>query len=141
MSHTSFTRYDPATGRIHSKVNCHHSFYLINVGLYPDLAVVDQDSDLDLDYVDLTGDEIMVRRRPVLAGFDKLLIAADDTAAATLHLPEPFTAEIDGTEYRIDEPNAAGVYELAITSAMPATYKVAIRHFPYLDFETEITAS
>lgn len=97
--------------------------------------------DLDLDYFDLTRDPPEPKRRPTLTGFDKQAIAADDTDAATLHLPEPFTAEIDGTEYRIDEPNAAGVYELAITSAMPATYKVAIRHFPFLDFETEITAS
>lgn len=140
MSQTHFTRYDPATGKIHSKVNCHHSDYLANVELYPDFAVVDQDCDLDLDYVDLTG-EPYVRRRPVLAGFSKLAIAADDTDETVLVLPEPFTAEIDSKSYLIDDPNVAGVYALALTSPMPATYKVSVKHFPYLDYEAEIVAS
>ena len=96
--------------------------------------------DLFTAYVDLTG-EPYVRRRPVLTGFSKLAIAADDTDEAVLVLPEPFTAEIDSQSYLIDEPNAAGVYALTLTSPMPATYKVTVRHFPFLDYEAEITAS
>jgi hypothetical protein len=140
MSQTTFTRYHPDTGEIHSKTNCHHSDYLANVGLYPDMAVVDQDCDLDLDYVNLTA-EPLVTRRPALPGFDKLAIAADDVDEARLALAEPFAVEIDGQTYQVDEADGDGNYVLTLTSAMPATYKVSVKHFPYLDFEAEITAT
>jgi hypothetical protein len=71
--------------------------------------------------------------RPELS-FDKYVIAADDEDTATLELPGPFTALIDGVAYEAEDA-------LEITSDMPARYRVVIEnHFPYLDLDVEILA-
>ncbi|MFO1141185.1 MAG: hypothetical protein U1E59_02150 [Amaricoccus sp.] len=71
--------------------------------------------------------------RPVLA-FDTLAVAADGVDSATLLLPGPFVAVIDGVAYELTDL-------LEIASDMPATYRVVIRHFPWRDFRAEIVAS
>lgn len=140
MSQTTFTRYHPDTGKIHSKANCHVSDYLANVGLYPSLAVVDQDCDLDADYVDLTAEPI-VRRRPTVPGFDKLALSADGVDAAILSLPVPFVITVDGVPHAVDTPDDAGLYAVTIDSAMPATYAVTVEAWPYQPYTAEIVAS
>lgn len=80
-----------------------------------------------------------VALRPSLA-FDRTEILADDVDAARLTLDRPFTATVDGTRYDIDEPTEAGIYELAITSPMPADYPVEIDVWPYLPLSTRIIA-
>jgi hypothetical protein len=101
-------------------------------------------SSMNLDWVE-AGDKIdtgtnwvvsgAVAERPVIAGFDTLAIAADDTDVATLDLEEPFTAVIDGVEYEV----ATGLLELA--SPMPASYTVVITHWPYQDFTATVVAT
>ena len=130
---THFTRYDPQTGRIHSQGECHVSDYLLQGAIYPDLGLIDQRSDLDLDYVDLAA-EPWVRRRPAMA-FDRLEIAADDQDAAVLDIGRPFVAVIDGTAYGVEGGR------LELTSAMPATYKVSVTLWPFIDYEAEVAAA
>jgi len=140
MSQTTFTRYDPATGRIHSKTNCHVSDYLANVAIHPELAVVDQDCDLERDYVDLTAGPI-VQRRPTMPGFDKIAITADGADSATLSLPVPFVVTVDGVPHAVNTLDEAGRYTVGIDSDMPANYAVAVEAWPYLSYSAEIVAS
>lgn len=135
------TRYDAATGRILGTINCAESDAELNKELYPEDAWIEGGAEHGFHWVDITREPLGIWPRPSMAGFDKLEIAADDAEAAVLTLPEPFTAEVDGVEYQIDVANDAGEYELAITSAMPASYRVTITHFPYLDYSAEIVAA
>lgn len=140
MSQAYFTRYDPETGRIHSKTNCHVSDYLANVALYPDLAVVDQDCELGLDYVDLTAEPI-VRRRPINPGFGKTRITADGVDSAKLSLPSPFVITVDGVSHAVSTPDDAGHYTVTIDSDMPASYAVAVEAWPFQPYTAEIVAT
>ena len=70
--------------------------------------------------------------RPTL-GFDRLAIAADGEDTATLLLPGPFVAKIDGVAYDCEDA-------LELASDMPARYRVEVRHFPYRDLVAEIVA-
>ena len=70
----------------------------------------------------------------LMASFDKLAIAADGEDAAVLAIPGPFTATVDGIEYAVEG-------SLEVASAMPATYRVEIDHFPYLALDVEIVAA
>ena len=140
---TYLTRYEldaPRKGRIHSRVECHASDWLVNADLYPDLGALPQDCDPDADYVDLEGIPV-VQPRPALAGFDKLEIVADGEDAATLAAPVPFVATIDGEPYDVAEPNSAGVYTLAVAVDVAATYSVRVEAWPFLPYEAEITAT
>lgn len=134
---TYFTRYDPATGCIHSKGECHASDYPLNAGLYTGMAVVAQDCELGIDYVSLDA----VRRRPTVPGFDKLAITADGVDAAALSLPVPFVITVDGVPHAVDTPDDAGLYAVTIDSAMPATYAVTVEAWPYLPYSVEVVAS
>jgi hypothetical protein len=71
--------------------------------------------------------------RPTLA-FGRTTIAADGVDVATLAIPGAFTVTIDGAEYEIEDV-------LEIASAMPATYRVEVDHFPYLPLDAEIVAA
>lgn len=72
--------------------------------------------------------------RPACPGFDRVQIRADDIEAARLDLGQPFSALIDGVAHEVED----GVLE--ITSAMPATYMVEVRAWPYQDYDVEIVA-
>lgn len=72
--------------------------------------------------------------RPALDGFDRLTIAADDVDAAQMTLPEPMTVHVDGQPYGPTDT-------VAITSPMPGSYVVEIRHFPWQDFRAVVVAS
>lgn len=72
--------------------------------------------------------------RPTNPGFNKTEITADGSDAAILSLGTPFAAVIDGAPHSI----ADGVLE--ITSELPATYRVRVEAFPFLDYVAEIVA-
>lgn len=78
--------------------------------------------------------------RPAMA-FGKLAIAADDADEARLVLDRPFAAEIDGQVFQVSDPDEAGDYVLALTSPMPAAYRVRVLEWPYQDYETMVVAS
>lgn len=137
----AYARYDPATGRIHSKLNCHPSEFAANAALYPDLATVEGECDLDLDHVDIAADPPAVVPRPTLAGFDKLAIAADGIDEAVLELDRPFRITIDGETLEIDEPEAGGAYVIGLATTLPATWTVRVEAWPALPYETEVVAS
>jgi hypothetical protein len=89
-----------------------------------------------IDFVDLSGEVPILRERPLLPAFDKLEILADGQEAATLTLPEPFMAEVDGVQHAVD----TAPYAVAIRSAMPAVYRVRVDHWPYKAIDVEIVA-
>lgn len=72
--------------------------------------------------------------RPALDGFDRLAIAADDEDAAQMTVPEPMTVHVDGQAYGPTDT-------VAITSPMPGSYVIEIRHFPWQDFRAVVVAS
>ena len=76
----------------------------------------------------------VITARPVLAGFDKTTIVADGEDEASITLPEPMNVEIDEVTHEVTDT-------LAISSDMPATYRVRIEHFPWQTYETEIVAT
>jgi hypothetical protein len=82
----------------------------------------------------------VVTARPAMA-FGKLAIAADDADEARLVLDRPFAAEIDGQVFQVSDPDEAGDYVLALTSPMPAAYRVRVMEWPYQDYETMVVAS
>lgn len=88
---------------------------------------------------------LMVRRpstgweavpRPVLAAvLSTTTIRADDRDAAVLSgLPVPCTVTIDGVAHEVTDG------ELAIRSPMPATYEIAIDHWPFQAWAATLTA-
>lgn len=77
-----------------------------------------------------------LKRRPVLPiAIDKRVIAADDAdAAAVSGLPDPCTVWID------DAPHAVTGGTLALTSPMPAVYRLRVDQWPAMPFEADIRA-
>jgi hypothetical protein len=74
--------------------------------------------------------------RPVLAGLDRLTIAADGVEVATLAgLPDPCPVTVNGQAHSV----TGGVLEL--TADYPGDYRVEVRHFPWRDFTATITAT
>ena len=125
-----FTRYDAETGRIHSSGTCDNSGYELQGSLYPDLALTQQASDPEFDFV-LDG---MVIPRPTLA-FDKLTIKADGVDEATLpDLPDSCEVVVDGEVHVVEGGT------LTITSDLPALYVIEIKAFPYMDFKGVVEA-
>lgn len=138
MQHTHFCRYDLSTGRPFNAGHCSVPDYLLQT--LPGSGLIDQPCDLSLDYVDLTG-EPYIRRRPTIAGFDKLGIVADGVDAATLSLPIPFVITVDGVSHVVNTADDVGAYTVTLDSAMPASYAVTVEAWPYLDYKAEIVAS
>ena len=99
--------------------------------------VVDESADASISWIS----EGEVAARPILPGFDKLAIAADDLDQATLALDVPFAARIDGQAFEVAEPDGEGNYVLALTSPMPAVYRVRVSLWPYRDYVAEVTAA
>lgn len=125
---TAFTIYDPATGWIKRTGYCIAGDLELQV--QPGEALVLGYSDDDFNYV---LDEVILDR-PAFT-ISKTEIVADDTDEAVITgLPDPVEVKIDGTAYEI----TGGT--LALSSPMPATYKVEIDHWPYLPFSVEVTA-
>lgn len=91
-------------------------------------------ANLTRDYVDLSGDDPVVRERPALRGFDKTRILADDTDTATLRdLPSPCTVLVNGVAHTV----TGG--ELALSCHLPIRLTVVIDAFPYLPFQEVVT--
>ncbi|AIB15883.1 hypothetical protein ABAZ39_28930 (plasmid) [Azospirillum argentinense] len=91
-------------------------------------------ADLTRDYVDLSGNEPVIRERPALLGFDKTRILADDTDTATLRgLPSPCTVLVNGVAHTVDGG------ELALSCHLPIRLTVVIDAFPYLPFQEVVT--
>jgi hypothetical protein len=75
----------------------------------------------------------VLTERPTMA-FDRTTIAADGEDTATLAIPGRFTVTVDGVEHEVED-------EVEIASAMPATYRVTVDHFPWLPIDVEIVAA
>ncbi len=122
---TLFTRYD-AQGRILGTGGCALSDYRhqIQPG---DFGIVPQSADYHRDYVDLSGDEVMVRRRPTIAGLDALPIPATVTV----------TSVTLGTSETYEVTDGSFEYEDA-----PGAYRITVSAWPHLDatFEIEVPA-
>ncbi|QCN96673.1 hypothetical protein D3093_15135 (plasmid) [Azospirillum argentinense] len=120
-----FTRFD-AQGRILGTGGCALSDYRHQ--LQPgDAGILPQGADLLCDYVDMTGDELMVRRRPVITSLQALPIPATVTVTS-LMLGTSDTYEVtDGTFSYQDVP---GLYHITVTA------------WPHLDasFDIEVPA-
>ena len=130
-SHSHYTLYDP-TGRIISSGTC--ATAQLAAQEYGDHRVLPLATDWKRDYVDLSGDEPVVRERPALLGFDKTRILADDTDTATLRdLPSPCTVLVNGVAHTI----TGG--ELALSCHLPIRLTVVIDAFPYLPFQEVVT--
>lgn len=106
-----FTRFD-AQGRILGTGGCALSDYRHQ--LQPgDAGILPEAADPLRDYVDLTGEEIMVRRRPAIAGLDALPVPCTVTVtSAALGTSETYTVEDGRFEYR-DVP---GLYRITVTA-------------------------
>lgn len=75
--------------------------------------------------------------RPDLPRFDKTAIAADGLDAATLAgLPDGATVSVDG-----GEPQDLANDTLSIVATMPASYRVVVSRWPYLDYGETIVAA
>ncbi|CAO3382991.1 hypothetical protein [Azospirillum argentinense] len=130
-SHTHYTLYDP-TGRIITTGTC--ATAQLAAQEYGDHRVLPLAADWKHDYVDLAGDEPMVRERPALLGFDKTRILADDSDTATLRgLPSPCTVRINDVMHTVDGG------ELALSCPLPIRLTVVIDAFPYLPFQEVVT--
>lgn len=125
---TNFLVFDPNSGRITQYGNTDEAAAQYMKSQNPNM-IIGYIADMETDYV-FNGS---VRPRPSLLGFEKTEIVANGQDAAIMTLPEPMEVVIDENVYQIENV-------LEIVSDMPATYKVEIKHFPYLDFEAEIVA-
>lgn len=118
-----FTRFD-LEGRILGTGGCALSDYRHQ--LQPgDAGILPQAADPLCDYVDLTGEEIMVRRRPVIAGLDALPVPCTVTVtSAALGTSETYTVEDGRFEYH----------------DAPGSYRLTVSAWPYLDaaFDIEV---
>ncbi len=120
-----FTRFDTA-GRILGTGGCALSDYRHQ--LRPgDAGILPQAADMARDYVDMSGAELVVRRRPAIPGLHALPIPATVTVTSvTLGTSETYTVE-DG---RFDYEDAPGAYRIAVSA------------WPHLDaaFDIEVPA-
>lgn len=118
-----FTRFD-AQGRILGTGGCALPDYRHQ--LQPgDFGIIPQSADLLADYVDLSGDEVMVRPRPAIAGLDALPIPATVTVTSVA-LGTSETYEV--TDGRFEYEDAPGAYRIAV-SAWPhrdATFEIEV---------------
>ena len=120
-----FTRFD-AQGRVLGTGGCALSDYRHQ--LQPgDAGILPQAADPQCDYVDLTGEEIMVRRRPVIASLQALPIPATVTV----------TCVALGTSETYEVTDGAFTYHDA-----PGSYRLTVSAWPYLDatFDIEVPA-
>ncbi|MBK3798647.1 hypothetical protein GAY33_05275 [Azospirillum brasilense] len=118
-----FTRFD-AQGRILGTGGCALSDYRHQ--LQPgDAGILPQAADLLGDYVDLTSDELMVRRRPVITSLQALPIPATVTVTS-LTLGTSDTYEVTDGSFDYDD--------------VPGRYRVTVSAWPHLDatFEIEV---
>ena len=106
-----FTRFD-AAGRILGTGGCALSDYRHQ--LRPgDAGILPQASDLARDYVDMSGAELVVRRRPAIAGLHALPIPATVTVTSvTLGTSETYEV----TDGVFDYQDAPGLYRVAVTA-------------------------
>lgn len=125
----NFTIYEPTTGQILRSGACIASD--LELQLQEGEALVLGSSD-DLTHYVLDGEIV---DRPTFS-ISKTEIVADDVDEAVIaNLPDPVTITVDGVPYEV----AGGT--LAITSPMPAAYKIEIDHWPYRPFKVEVVAS
>ncbi|MBP0439426.1 hypothetical protein [Tianweitania sediminis] len=134
-----FIEHDPVTGEI---VYCgsvppdvidgypplfpHLTFRWVGHGMdVPDPAEV---------YFDLDADRVVLRPQLAVTA-SKTTIAADGVDEAVITgIPAGITFAIDGV------PSTADGAPIQLRATMPATYRLAINHFPYLPIEMEIVA-
>ncbi|QPC87426.1 hypothetical protein GA830_12235 [Mesorhizobium sp. NBSH29] len=85
-------------------------------------------------YCDLESGEL-ARRPEIAATISSSVIAADGVAECIIAgLPDPVTLTMDGVEHVIEGG------EITITASTPGVFRLAIDQWPYLPWETEITA-
>lgn len=130
---TEYIVYDNTSGRILIMGHCREEDVSIQANGYANgVAVAVSSPPSYSDHYVVDG---ALTDRPMMPAFDKLELAADDVDVATLiGLPEPCVVKVDGIEHTI----LGGVLE--ISSAMPATYSIEIKHWPYKDVRYEIVA-
>mgnify|MGYP001439555058 CR=1 FL=1 len=117
-----FTRFD-AQGRILGTGGCALADYRHQ--LQPgDHGILPQAADLLRDYVDLSGEEIMVRKRPVIAGLDALPVPATVTVTS-LTLGTSDTYEVIDGSFDYDD--------------VPGRYRITVSAWPHLDATFEVT--
>lgn len=128
-----FLVYAPSSGRIIANGTAPR-FVAEKQALYlTDRAVLIVDDQADPETMRVV--DGAVEARPTLPEFDQTEIAADDTDVATISgLPDPCTVIVDGVEHVVE----GGV--MAVSSPMPATYVVEIKHWPYKEARHEIVA-
>lgn len=117
-----FTRFDK-DGRILGAGGCALSDYRHQ--LQPgDHGIVPLAADFLLDYVDLSGEEIVVRRRPAIAGLDALPKPCTVTVTS-LTLGASDTYEVTDGAFEYDD--------------LPGAYRITVSAWPYLDATFEVT--
>lgn len=126
----SFTIYNPETGAIQRSGWCRRGD--LGLQIRPGEAAVFDQSGNDMTQYVLDG---AIVDRPTFA-VSKTAIAADDLDEAVITgLPDPVTVLVDGVAHEV----TGGT--IAITAAMPATYRIEIDHWPYMPFNEEVVAS
>ncbi|MBP0439577.1 hypothetical protein [Tianweitania sediminis] len=85
-------------------------------------------------YFDIEAKRILPRPQLAVQASKPVIVADGLDEAVITGIPAGFPFTIDGAPYTADgEP-------IQLRSAMPATYRLAINHFPYVPFEMEIVA-
>lgn len=88
------------------------------------------------DYIDVSGQNPQAKLRPIMQVHQgKTTITAHGDDLMTLSgLPKPSTVMVGAEAYNVPD----GVLEWA--TLMPGTYRIRIEAWPYLDWESEVTA-
>ena len=82
-----------------------------------------------------------VVRRPTLPRWDKLIIRADGIDKASIAAAPPdATVEVTREGVLLDVEDD-GIPGLEFTTTSPGTYRVVVRAWPHMDYETEIVAT
>jgi hypothetical protein len=131
----AFALYDPGSGRIRTVYTGREEEVGLQLKANEVWVACERTVRTDMHWV--VGGQAVPR--PVLT-IDRTEIAANGSDRAIVAMREAFTATVEGTEFRVDDPDGDGLFMLAITSDMPASYTVGIDHWPYLPFQAEITA-
>jgi hypothetical protein len=131
----AFALYDPGSGRIRVVYTGRAEEVGLQLQANEGWAECDRTVRTDTHWHDGTA----IVPRPVLK-FDCTEIVANGSDRAILALREPFRVTVDGVAFEVDDADGDGVYALVLVSTMPASYAVAIDHWPFLPFTAEITA-
>ena len=127
----SAVQYNPKTGMIIG----------LRYGFYGDIeqenhAFILGEADIIMDYVDVSLSPPVIKRRlemQITQSKTRILSNGAD-AMALSSLPIPAQVQINSETYNVPDG------ELEWGTVMPATYKITVRAFPYLDWEGEVTA-